>query len=281
MLPFFIYGAIKYEGSFFAENLKFWSFFFSTDLWNDVQWWIYILAVLWILILCAGWQITYKLCKRIPLFDPLNAYFWLAKKIVAGRKFPTSLKKTRNSFQRIQGHTGYHHSVGLRPPKVLLLDWRVGVISRFSSTSLAYSCVAFIIWAGWTNILPFIFNNYWIFFGSGFATIGLTYVGVQVLKNNWKLKEVKEGLSGIELKSVRGQFPETGGIRLEISGTKEADLTVTQALLRIDGDTFWAALDTIIDQPYKRRLFSTFKLIFYPIKLCPDFLDPKDIQQGR
>jgi len=51
--------------------------------------------------------------------------------------------------------------------------------------------------------------------------------------------------------------------------------------LRIDGDQFWKTLETIITQPYKKRLFSTFKLIFYPIKMCPDFLDPKIIVEGQ
>ena len=70
------------------------------------------------------------------------------------------------------------------------------------------------------------------------------------MRKNWKYEErkvfldqffynQKVGLKGLDLISIHAKFPEKGGLVINIHAKKEANLSISQALLTIEGDQFW------------------------------------------
>lgn len=84
------------------------------------------------------------------------------------------------------------------------------VILLGNSDAFEIHFAAFLLWAGWPLAVPPIFRFYWLYFGSGPLTIFLIWIGVKVVKKNWRETQPKVGLEGIKLISIMGEFPDSG-----------------------------------------------------------------------
>jgi hypothetical protein len=72
--------------------------------------------------------------------------------------------------------------------------------------------------------------------------------------------------------AVELNFASDNGVVLFVKGKKPRDFTFQQARLFFEGKDFWQTLSTLVNN----KILSTFKFAFYPIVLCPTFLDNKE-----
>jgi len=142
----------------------------------------------------------------------------------------------------------------------------------------------FPLWAFWPMIFPWINypgipknHHYIILVASVPITVVLTILGVRIVKRNWRRQfdpSVTEGIA-IQIDSIRAGI-EGHHLKVYIKGSKPSDFVLKQAFLSFEGDKFWEALSACVGD----KLISTFKMLMYPVKLCPKMLKPDQFVSG-
>eukprot|EP00727_Mastigamoeba_balamuthi_P010595 m51a1_g6158 hypothetical protein (1933) ;mRNA; f:322974-330132 len=263
LLPVCVLASLKYDAQpGFAE---FWRRFFGAAFWRHqvahMDAWMWALCGLWWAALPPCWHLTFKQRRLYEMFDPLNAYVLVAKRVLAGTLWK-----------------------GYRTIIVECAMWCYATRHTCCCLGQWVVMLAFVLWAYWPFVAVGIARaalwRYWysLFLFAVPASAFLTWKGYFAVKLNWKEQPriVRQGLSDVV---ITGEFPQGGGIRLSIRATKPAELTIKQAILKIESDEFWRLVAQVVKGG--QQLVSTFKILLYPVKLVPDYLNAQDFAAGR
>ncbi|KAF2076672.1 hypothetical protein CYY_002042 [Polysphondylium violaceum] len=213
---------------------------------------IWVLQAFWFLVCVVSWQVTFKVAKKhFPIFSPWKAYYWLVKKVFAGKIwwFYTQIL-----------------AVGTKICFRLRRACFLGELLMFP---------LFSIWAFWPIIIPIITKIYYIFIASGLISVALTYFAYKIIKQNWTEKvSTQSDVPALSLTGVFVDLPESGGIVFTFVGTKRPGFTIRDARLSIEGEKIWKAIEAVIG---KGKIRAALLVVGYPISLCPMFMDIADV----
>eukprot|EP00027_Filamoeba_sp_ATCC50430_P013731 CAMPEP_0168577694 /NCGR_PEP_ID=MMETSP0413-20121227/20924_1 /TAXON_ID=136452 /ORGANISM="Filamoeba nolandi, Strain NC-AS-23-1" /LENGTH=1164 /DNA_ID=CAMNT_0008611467 /DNA_START=761 /DNA_END=4255 /DNA_ORIENTATION=- len=260
-LPLFIISIFKFDGQDVASAHQLFSGIFSEKIYwkhniGSFEWYWWVLFAYWFVTMVACWEITLRhLRKFYPMFDPLIAYLWLIQRVMAG------------TVWRI------YSSLLAVPTQWSFMNRRTcGCLGELLMFPI------FIIWAYWPIVIPFVIPNYYVLIGSIPVCLFLTWRGYFIVKGSWAPPVDKSQLAvpQVQLTSVIVKTPESGGLLMNLVGTKPSNLTIENARLLFVGDAFWKTLNSAIPPKY----VSAFKMAAYPVVLAPSFMDPTQVRSG-
>jgi len=137
-------------------------------------------------------------------------------------------------------------------------------------------------WVLWPLVIPAYFRSYALLIPAGSYSFHLMRKSRKLINEHWNDKPIvavipKTPVAVAEQITVKAPAFDGHGIKIAIRGTKPKDLTFKSAVLRIEGELFWKALERLLG----KALTLTFKFTMYPISLCPTYFNPADFVAGK
>ena len=106
-------------------------------------------------------------------------------------------------------------------------------------------------WVLWPLLIPAFFHSYALLIPAGSYAFHLMRKSRRLINEHWNDKEIVPTISHksvVVAESITVKSPafDGHGIRIAIKGTKPKELAFKSAVLRIEGDLFWKALERLI-----------------------------------
>eukprot|EP01133_Synstelium_polycarpum_P004359 gene4359-5090_t len=250
-------------GLYNVERLSFvdyWhAFFTSGTMWRTniykFHGGVWFAQAFWVLVMLVCWNITFIVAKKVfVLFSPVKAYYWLVKKVFAGKVW------------------GAYKSLLAGPTHICYRLRRVCLIGEILMFPL------FLTWTCWPLIIPIVTRQYYVFIPCGLVTGFLIVMSYFIIRNSWGEVVVVDEVQRVDLTGVFVDIPDDGGIIFTFQGTKAHSFTITDARLSLVGDEIWSAIEKAIG---KTKVRAALMFTGYPISLCPMFLKVEDINQQQ
>lgn len=116
----------------------------------------------------------------MPLFNPVMAYYWLVKRVFAGRMWGLYQKLLINPTKFCYRHR--HSCTYLLITQIIYFTLTFFKILGKIGELLMFPL--FITWVGWPMVIP-PFTSYYVFIPAGIITCLLIFRGYFLVKANW------------------------------------------------------------------------------------------------